>query len=69
MNNWAALCEKVPNALSRSHTKRWTGARGRVRPSFGMTPTFPKKKSQKKFSKKKNLKSPPFFWYDNDAGR
>ncbi len=37
---WAALHEKVPNVLSRCHTKRRTGARGRARPTFGMTPTF-----------------------------
>ncbi len=42
---WAALREKVPNVLSRCHTKRRTGARGRDRPFFGMTPTFQKKKS------------------------
>ncbi len=35
---WAALHEKVPNVLSRCHTKRRTGARGHARPSFGMTP-------------------------------
>ena len=34
---WAALHEKVPNVLSRCHTKRWTGVRGRTGPSFGMT--------------------------------
>ncbi len=32
--------EKAPYGLSRCHTKRRTGARGRARPSFGMTPTF-----------------------------
>ncbi len=37
---WAALREKVPKFLSRCHTKRRTGAQGRARPSFGMTPTF-----------------------------
>ncbi len=37
---WAALHKKVPNVLSRCHTKRRTGARGRAPPSFGMTPTF-----------------------------
>ena len=37
---WAALREKVSNGLSRCHTKRRTGALGRARPSFGMTPTF-----------------------------
>ncbi len=36
---WAELREKVPNVLSRCHTKRRAGARGRTRPSFGMTPT------------------------------
>ncbi len=35
---WAALREKVPNVLSR-HTKSRAGARGRARPSFGMTTT------------------------------
>ncbi len=38
-DRWAVLCEKVPNVLSRCHTKRRTGARGRAHPSFGMTPT------------------------------
>ena len=37
---WAALREKVSNALSRCHTKRRAGACGHARPSFGMTPTF-----------------------------
>ncbi len=32
--------ENVPKGLSRCHTKRRTGARGRARPSYGMTPTF-----------------------------
>ena len=41
---WAPLCEKVPDVLSRCHTKRRTGARCRARPSFGMTPTFQKMK-------------------------
>ncbi len=35
---WVALREKVPDVLSCCHTKRRTGARGRARPSFGMTP-------------------------------
>ena len=39
--------KKVPNCLSRCHTKRRTDARGCARPSFGMTPTFPKKKEKK----------------------
>ncbi len=34
------LWKKVPNVLSRRHTKRRTGARGCARPSFGMTPDF-----------------------------
>ncbi len=42
---WAALHEKVPNVLSRCHTKR--GAT-----SFGITTTFTKKKNKQK----KNLK-------------
>ncbi len=37
---WAALREKVPNVLSRCHTKRRTGAQGHARPSFGTTLTF-----------------------------
>ncbi len=37
---WVALRKKVPNVLSRCHTKRRKGTRGRARPSFGMTPTF-----------------------------
>ncbi len=53
---WAALREKVPNVLSRCHTKIRTGARGRARPSFGMTPTFQKKKKKPKMFKKKNFK-------------
>ena len=36
----AALRKNVPNVLSCCHTKIRTGARGRARPSFGMTPTF-----------------------------
>ncbi len=40
---WDALREQVPNVLSRYHTKRRTGARGRARASFGMTPTYQKK--------------------------
>ncbi len=43
---WAALPKKVPNVLSRCHTKRRMGAQGRARPSFGMTPTFLKKKKK-----------------------
>ncbi len=35
-----ALSEKVPNVLSRCHTKRRTDTQGRPHPSFGMTPTF-----------------------------
>ncbi len=37
---WAPLCEKVPNALSRCHTKRRMVAHGHAHPSFGMTLTF-----------------------------
>ena len=37
---WAPSRKKVPNGLSFCHTKRRMGARGRVHPSFGMTPTF-----------------------------
>ncbi len=37
---WVVLCKKVPNVLSRCHTKRKTGLHGRTHPSFGMTPTF-----------------------------
>ncbi len=52
---------KTPNVLSRCHTKRRTGARGRARPSFGMTPTFQKKKKRKEKKIQKiffgNLKS------------
>ncbi len=40
LNIWAASRKKVPNVLSRCHTKRRTGVWGRARPSFGMTPTF-----------------------------
>ncbi len=36
----AALHKKVPYCLSRCHTKRRMGARGRARTSFCMTPTF-----------------------------
>ncbi len=39
-DKWAAPRKKVPNVLSRCHTKRRTGAWGRASPSFGMTPTF-----------------------------
>ncbi len=38
--------EKVPNVLSRWHTKRKIGARGSAHPSFGMTPDFSKKKKK-----------------------
>ena len=34
---WAVLHKKVPNALSRCHTKRRTDAYGRAHPSNGMT--------------------------------
>ncbi len=34
IHNWAAFCEKVPNILSRCHTKRVTSMRGRTHPSF-----------------------------------
>ncbi len=54
INIWAALHEKVPNVLSR-HTKR---RMGRARPSFGMTPTFQKKKKKK--NKSKNVKKKNF---------
>ena len=50
---WVAFCKKVPNVLSRCHAKRRKCARGRARPSFGMTPTFPKKKRKRK--KEKNF--------------
>ena len=36
---WAASHKKVPNVLSRCHTKRRMGARGRAHPSYGMTTT------------------------------
>ena len=50
---WAASSEKVPNVLSRCHTKRRTGAHGRALPSFGMTPTFQKwKKKSVSYQKK-----------------
>ncbi len=55
---WAALREKVPNVLSRCHTKRRTGARGRDRPSFGMTPTF-----LNFFLKKKQIFENFFFFF------
>ncbi len=42
-------CKKVPNDLSQCHTKRRIGARGRAHPSFGMTPTVPKKKKSFNF--------------------
>ncbi len=45
---WAALREKVLNVLSLCHTKRRTGTHGHARSSFGMTPTFQKKKKSKK---------------------
>ncbi len=44
MLTWAVSRKKVPNVLSRCHTKRTIGACGRAHPSFGMTPTFQKKK-------------------------
>ena len=42
-NRWVASRE---NVLSRCHTKRRTGVHGRTRPSFGMAPTFQKKKNK-----------------------
>ncbi len=73
---WAAVCEKVPYGLSRSHTKRRTGARGCARPSFGMTPTFQKKKKIRFFFfffffffiRCHMGPRPPVFWYDTDSG-
>ncbi len=56
-------CEKVPNSLSRCHTKRRMGVQARAHPSFGMTPTFPKKRKSKQiwhfffFNSKENRKS------------
>ena len=51
---WATPCKKVPNSLSRCHTKRRIGVCGRAHPSF-------KKKKKKKYrflknGEKKNLK-------------
>ncbi len=76
---WVALRKKVPNVLSRCHTKRKTDACGSACPSFGMTPTFQKKKKKKKEEEEKEKKkekfwNPPppkksFFWYDNDSGQ
>lgn len=40
---WVELHEKVPDGLSLCHTKRRKGARCHAHPSFGLTPTFPKK--------------------------
>ncbi len=37
---WVASCEKVPNVLSRCHTKRRMCVCGSAHPSFGMTPTW-----------------------------
>ncbi len=48
---WAKILGKVPNVLSRCHTKRRVGVLGRACPSFGMSPTFPKKRRKKKFKK------------------
>ena len=53
---WVVLRKTVPNALSWCHTKRRTGAHGRVHPSLSMTPKFQKKKKKKfkiLFQKKK----------------
>ena len=44
---WAASSKKAPNALSR-HTKRKMVELGRAHLSFGMTPTFQKKKKEEK---------------------
>ncbi len=79
---WPATCKKVPNVLSRCHTKIRMGARGRAHPSFGMTTTFQKRKEKKKNFKKKKKKKlvsyqkvggrcherPSFFWYVKDSG-
>ncbi len=42
--------EKVPNGLSRCHTKKRMGVRGCAHPSVSMSPTFQKKKSKKSAS-------------------
>ncbi len=48
-------CKKVPNVLSHCHTKRRTGAHGRVHLSFGMTQTFQKKKKKEEEEKKRQF--------------
>ena len=45
---WVASREKVPYGLSRCHTKRRTGVRGRARPFLVWHRLFPKKIFQKK---------------------
>ncbi len=52
---WAVSHKKFPNVLSH-HTKRRMGVRGRAHPSFGMTPTFQKKKKNPLDLKKKSIK-------------
>ena len=44
----AAARERVPNVLSRCHTKRRTSVCGRARPSFGIKPTYKKKRKKNK---------------------
>ena len=44
---------KVPNGLSRCHTKKGTGVHGRAHPSFGMTLTLKKKNEKRKKERKK----------------
>ena len=60
---WAVLREKVLNVLSRCHTKRRTGTRGRAHPSFGITPTF-----QNFLKNEKSVSYQKKGGYDNDSG-
>ncbi len=44
----AVSCKKIPNVLIHCHTEGM-GACGRAHLSFGMTPSFPKKKKKKNY--------------------
>ncbi len=53
---WVALRKNVPNGLSRSHTKRRAGERGRARHSFMYDTDFSGKQKSPKYLKKKKSK-------------
>ena len=69
MDIWAVSSKKVPNGLSRCHTKRRMGVCGRPHPSFGMTLTFFLIFNFYLFLLEKSVsyqKKDGRAWYDND---